>query len=41
MLVESLNEEIIRIIRGKKRKTMVAIKTVWEKEKVLLNARFA
>jgi len=41
MLVESLNEENIRMTRGRKRNTMVATKTISEKEKAFLAARFA
>jgi len=36
MLVESLNEDTIRITRGRKRNIMVITKTSWEKENAFL-----
>jgi hypothetical protein len=41
MLVELLNEYIIRMKSGRKRKIIVTIKTSCEKEKTLLAARLA
>jgi len=41
ILVDPLNEYIIKITRGRKRNTMVITKTSWEKEKDFLIARFA
>jgi len=41
ILIESLNEESIRMTSGRKRKIIVMKKTSWEKEKAFLTARFA